>query len=239
MKPRIAIPQMGHSLFHWYMKHKYATALAHAGANAVWIALAEPDLAVRQALACDGLLLPGGADIDPACYGQVRDGKCGEANPVRDAVEPLLLQAFLAAGKPVLCICRGVQLLNICLGGTLFQDITDQQRCCHSDFSSRARSAHRCAIAPDSHLFAILGKTELPVNSIHHQAVNQVGWGLTVSARSEDGFVEGLELAGYPFCIGVQWHPEHMKDPIQQRLFQAFAAAASTMPASIAQKSLP
>ncbi len=223
----IAIPQMGNSLFRKYMKSKYVQSLARAGAQTKWIDLSDPKTAAREAAKCDGLLLPGGADIEPTVYGQARTEKCGKANSVRDAAEPVILEAFLETGKPIFGICRGIQLLNVYFGGTLHQDIKETQKYKHSDFLARARSTHPVQIESDSKLYAILGESEISVNSIHHQAVAQVGEGLRVTAVSADGFTEGLELSAHRFCIAVQWHPEHMsqKSAQQRLLFDAFATA--------------
>lgn len=227
MKPIIGIPQMGQDLFRKYMKSKYVQSLERAGAQARWIELEDPARAAAQLLACDGLLLPGGADVAPGLYGQTPSEQCGKPNTLRDTGEMKMLDAFLPTDKPVLCICRGVQLLNVFCGGTLHQDIKGSQKCRHSDFASRARGCHNVSILPQTHLDAIFGQAQLLVNSMHHQAVDQIGTGLTASAVSEDGFIEALELPRHPFCIGVQWHPEHMSKKVaaQQTLFDVFIHA--------------
>lgn len=218
----VAAPQMGNDPFRRYMKSKYARSLMRAGARLVWIEIGDPGKAVAEALNCDGLLLPGGADLDPALYGQSPSDKCGRPAPLRDAVEPLLLRAFLKAGKPVLGICRGAQIVNVALGGTLVQDIKTDIK--HMDFFRRASSAHGVAIIPGSKLGGILGTERALVNSMHHQAVDRLGEGLRVDAVSDDGITEGVELEDHPFCIGVQWHPEHMakNNPTQRKIFDAF-----------------
>ena len=119
----IAMPRMVPNQLLAEAHAKYPESLARAGAEMRWIELNDPDKAVQDALACDGLLLPGGGDIDPKFYGQERIPACGEPNVLRDIAEPLLLRAFLAADKPVLAICRGIQLMNVALGGDLYQDI--------------------------------------------------------------------------------------------------------------------
>lgn len=224
MKPIIAIPQMGNSLFRKYMKSKYAQSLERAGASVKWIELDSPKQAAEEALACDGLLLPGGADINPSLYHETPDAHCGKPNVIRDAAEPVILEQFLQTGKPILAICRGCQLVNVYFGGTLIQDIKDTQTFRHMDFLARAKSTHPVSIAPDSILSGLLDSDSVNVNSMHHQAVGKVGNGLRVTAQSPDGFVEGLELEGHPFCVCVQWHPEHMskRDEKQQKLFDAF-----------------
>lgn len=230
MKPVIAIPQMGNDLFRKYMKSKYTKSLETAGADVKWIELDNIEKAVAQALSCDGLLLPGGADIDPQLYGQETNEKCGKPNAVRDVAEPAILQAFLKTKKPVLAICRGIQLLNVCKGGTLLQDIKDKQQYKHMDFFSRSGSIHPVSVDKNSILYSILKTENIDVNSMHHQAIDKVGAELTVTAKSVDGYVEAIELCNYPFCIGVQWHPEHMskKSAEQRKIFTAFVSACQT-----------
>lgn len=227
MKPVIAIPQVGNDLFRKYMKSKYVQSLQRAGAKARWIELEDTDKAIAEMLQCDGMLLPGGADVNPSLYGQAATEKCGKPNDLRDKAEMKMLEAFLPTNKPVLCICRGVQLLNVFFGGTLHQDIKDTQMCRHSSFRTRANGCHKVKLYPHTKLGKLFGEEWVTVNSMHHQAADQLGPGLTISAVSEDGFIEGLEVLLHPFCIGVQWHPEHMSKTHaqQQKLFDMFVQA--------------
>ena len=223
----IAMPQMGTDLFRKYMKSKYVKSLERAGASVKWIELDDTEKAITEALACDGLLLPGGADIEPSLYGRKREEKCGKPNEHRDKYEFMIYDAFVKTTKPILCICRGFQLLNVINSGTLHQDISEIKKCSHSDFHKRAKAIHNVTITKNTKLSEIFGKSQVGVNSLHHQAVEKVGNNLIISAVSEDGFVEALELSNHPFCIGVQWHPEHMskKDSLQQSLFDKFVNA--------------
>ena len=229
MNITVAIPQMGTDLFRKYMKSKYVKSLDRAGAQVRWIELDNTEKAVSEALECDGLLLPGGADIEPALYGRKREEKCGKPNELRDKNEFVIYNTFVKTNKPVLCICRGFQLLNVACKGTLYQDIEEIQKCKHSDFFKRAKTAHTVTVNENTRLFEIFGKNLVGVNSLHHQAVENVGENLTVSAVSSDGFVEALELNNHPFCIAVQWHPEHMSknDLLQQKLFNEFIKACN------------
>lgn len=224
MSTTIAIPQMGTDLFRKYMKSKYVKSIERAGANVKWIELDNTEKAVEEALACDGLLLSGGADIEPTLYGRKREEKCGKPNELRDKNEFEIFNAFVKTDKPILGICRGFQLINVACGGTLHQDIADIKKCNHSDFLKRAKPIHKVTITENTLLYNIFGKTEVGVNSLHHQAIENIGENLTVSAISEDGFVEGLELNNHQFCVAVQWHPEHMSktDALQQKLFNEF-----------------
>ncbi len=224
---KIAIPQMGTDLFRRYMKSKYQKSLENAGATVVWIELGDTGKAISEALACDGLLLPGGADVNPELYGEKPTPECGKPNTLRDTAEPSILDAFLKTGKPVFCICRGIQLLNVHLGGTLYQDIKPMQKVKHSDFFKRASFTHEVTLSKGSLIKNIIGKDKIKVNSIHHQTVKVLGKGLTATATSEDGFIEAAELENYGFCLAVQWHPEHMaKNSREQiKLFEAFVSA--------------
>lgn len=220
----IAIPQMGTDLFRKYMKSKYVKSIERAGAIVKWIELDDTEKAIKETLECDGLLLPGGADIEPTLYGREREEKCGKPNELRDKNEFAIYNAFAKTEKPILCICRGFQLLNVACGGTLYQDIASIQKCKHSDFLKRGKATHKITVNEGTKLFEIFGKSDVGVNSLHHQAVENVGENLIVSAVSEDGFVESLELNNHPFCVAVQWHPEHMSknDRLQQKLFNEF-----------------
>lgn len=176
----------------------------------------------------DGLLLAGGADCDPAAYGEERHGTV-EPMDARRQTNDLAL-AKLARDKriPTLGICLGMQVMNVAAGGTLIQDIgseitTEIQHA--SEPTSRA--SHEVSVAPESRLAKISGVTKFKVNSSHHQAVRKVGSGLEVVAHAPDGVVEGLEDPGHPFYVGVQWHPEDMAaDDSAASLFAAFVAAA-------------
>lgn len=229
MRPVIAVPRFEGGLVQRYMQGKYRKSLEDAGAQVRWIDLEVVDRAVEEALLCDGLLLPGGGAIDPERYGQVPGPTCPEIDDRRDGFDFAALKAFLPSRKPILAVCRGMQVLNVHFGGTLCQDIRPVQKYRHQDFSHRARSSHTVSVTGGTKLRAIFGEDTLAVNSIHQMAVEDVGMELTVSARSDDGFVEALELNWHPFCMGVQWHPEYMtkKSPLQKRLFSVFVKACA------------
>lgn len=226
MRVVIAMPRMSTDPEPTVAQSKYIESLARAGAGMRWVELSDPEQAVQDALTCDGLLLPGGGDMDPKFYGQARIPACGEPNLLRDAAEPLLLRAFLAAEKPVLGICRGIQVMNAVLGGDLYQDIKPFEHLPHNDHWAKV---HTVTVRRGTLLSRILGQDTVLVNSQHHQAVDRVAPGFTLAALSEDGIVEAIEKPDARFCLGVQWHPEWLSDadPAMQGLFDAFVNACS------------
>lgn len=226
MRVVIAMPRMSTDPEPTVAQSKYMESLARAGAGMRWVELSDPEQAVQDALTCDGLLLPGGGDMDPKFYGQARIPACGEPNLLRDAAEPLLLRAFLAADKPVLGICRGIQVMNAVLGGDLYQDIKPFEHLPHNGHWAKV---HTVTVRRGTLLSRILGQDTVLVNSQHHQAVDRVAPGFTLAALSEDGIVEAIEKPDARFCLGVQWHPEWLSDadPAMQGLFDAFVNACS------------
>ena len=181
----------------------------------------------------DGLLLPGGEDVDPAQYGSERHPQLGPTDKERDRTELLLTRWALEEGMPLLGICRGVQVINVTCGGALYQDLTSQRSDLNKhDFFppsfERFRISHRVDIEPDSLLARALGSAH-EVNSMHHQGVAKVGRGLRPVAISEDGLVEALEVSELPFALGVQWHPEELAktDQLHSSLFHHFVRAAA------------
>jgi putative glutamine amidotransferase len=166
----------------------------------------------------DGLLLAGGSDVDPALYGAPRHPETGEPDHDRDSLETALLREALDRDLPVLAICRGLQLLNAVLGGTLVQHI-DGHRC------PEQQAVHPMAIASHSRLKSILEVDGYIVNSRHHQCVDQVASGLVLAARAPDNVIEALELPGKRFVLAVQWHPEDRTGGPDGRLFEAFREA--------------
>lgn len=226
MRVVIAMPRMSTDPEPTVAQSKYMESLARAGARMRWVELSDPEQAVQDALTCDGLLLPGGGDMDPKFYGQERIPACGEPNLLRDAAEPLLLRAFLATDKPVLGICRGIQVMNAVLGGDLYQDIKPLEHLPHNGHWAKV---HTVTVRRGTLLSRILGQDTVLVNSQHHQAVDRVAPGFTLAALSEDGIVEAIEKPDAGFCLGVQWHPEWLSDadPAMQGLFDAFVNACS------------
>lgn len=176
-----------------------------------------------------GLVLVGGPDVDPARYGQAKHRSVYGVDPVRDEFETELCLSAIERGMPVLAICRGMQVLNCALGGTLYQHLPESHpTLAHGDPTLAGRVSHRVIVSTCSRLHRALKIREMVVSSFHHQAVDRIGDGLRVVARAPDGVAEAIEYEG-GWVVGVQWHPEDTAgdDPIQQRLFDAFAARSS------------
>lgn len=206
--------------------------------DAVWqaggIPLVPPPIDDNAALdqlaaLADALVLPGGAfDIDPALYGEQRHARCGELKPERTALEVALLERALARGLPVLGVCGGMQLINVVRGGALWQDLPSQAPSPleHQQTTSKSLPAHEVEVVAGTLLSRVVATARLPVNSTHHQAVKALGAGLVVSARATDGLVEGIEDPSLPFLVGVQWHPESMREAPQRAIYRALVEAA-------------
>jgi putative glutamine amidotransferase len=176
-----------------------------------------------------GLLVPGNpADVDPASYGEEPHPRLGPVSPLRTDFEMQLVGLALKRELPVFGICGGSQVLNVALGGSLYQDIPSQLAKAYKHSGSPER-AHTVDIVAGTRLAAILDTQEMRVNSLHHQAVKVPGQALVVSASARDGVIEAVEISGQPFVIGVQWHPERLfvEDEASRRLFSAFVQAAA------------
>lgn len=180
----------------------------------------------------DGIILPGGGDIDPILFAGYPHPRVYGIDPVRDRIEIALARFASQTSWPLLGICRGIQVINVSFGGTLYTDIaahypTSLRHDCYPDLP-RDHIAHTIEVDANSLLAEICGHGDLEVNSLHHQGLQQIGGGLIVSARSSDGLVEGVELPGHPFFLGVQWHPECLPESTRhQALFSALIRAAA------------
>jgi putative glutamine amidotransferase len=205
----------------------YIEALRRAGAIPV-IVPPQPENARDVVDELDGIVLAGGFDCDPALYGEEQHPTVEPMDKRRQDGDLALAKVARERGIPTLGICLGMQMINVAAGGTLMQDIDSEMRTeieHASDPEDRAR--HDVLIENNTRLAAIVGSSEINVNSSHHQAIKDVGAGLRVTAHAPDGVVEGLEDPKHPFYVGVQWHPEDMpKDDSATKIFRAFVEAA-------------
>jgi putative glutamine amidotransferase len=222
----------------WVMNQRYFLAVTAAGAVPWMIPLLHDDPATLREIydRLDAIVLPGGVDLDPGTYGEAAHPRCGQTDPARDQVELQLARWAIEDGKPLLGLCRGIQVINVALGGTLWQDIETQlpQALKHDYWPSagfgRDYLAHPVELAADSRLRELLQRDSLQVNSMHHQAIRRLSPQLVATAVAPDGVVEGIEgRAADRFLVGVQWHPEvfEERDASTRRLFRALIAATN------------
>lgn len=215
-----------------YLYDEYAVAVSLAGGMPLLIPVSFPLKDLPDLLSrLDGILLSGGGDIAPGLSGNENDEYSSNICVSRDTLEQKIVEIAVTRDLPLLGICRGHQMLNVALGGSLYTDIDAQYptQIRHSQSASRspAYPAHEVNIAADSLLASILGQPTLTVNSRHHQAVKQLAPGLLVTAQASDGLIEAIEFAGKRFCLGVQWHPESLQSSeAQRRIFEAFITTA-------------
>lgn len=240
MRPVIGIPcysaRRDGSLTPIYGNNQsYVRAVQRAGGAPLLIPLHQ-DAETLEAICSrlDGLLLSGGCDIDPARYGEERITACQEPEPERDELELALAAWALDAAVPILGICRGMQLLNVASGGSLYQDLeTQQPEATRHDQAAIGRTyrAHGMRLQEHSRLSEILGAAPYSVNSLHHQSVARPGERVEIVGWSPDGVAEAMEVDGHPFALAVQFHPEELEgDPEQpdepsRALFRAFVQA--------------
>jgi putative glutamine amidotransferase len=218
----------------YWMLPGYMKAVEAAGGIPVMLPMASDELDIKAlSEAFDGFLFTGGHDINPLLYGEALDAACGELCQERDRLEQALFQYVLELDKPAFGICRGLQLFNVLLGGTLYQDlpsgritasnVTHQQRPPYNE------PVHSVTLQQNSLLYRLLEKESISVNSYHHQAIKELAPVLQASALSEDGLVEAVEMPDKTFLCAVQWHPEFnfTEDEDSMALFRHFVAACS------------
>lgn len=240
-RPLIGMPCRGDSSMNHQGRHvnaqnsSYIRAVIEAGGAPFLIPLEARDEVLRILFEqASGILLTGGGDIAPRYFGETPQAALEDVQPVRDELELTLVGWALEENKPLFGICRGIQVMNVAAGGSLYQDIAAQ---CpdadkHDYFSSQAYPrdllAHSVAVRPGSRLGAVLSTDHLSVNSLHHQALRRVASIYQVVANSPDGIVEAIEAPDHPFAVGVQWHPEELlvSQDAARRLFLAFVDAS-------------
>ncbi len=234
-KPLIGVTPSTENNGKYHVSVPFFQSLERAGAIPVLLPMDPSDEDIREmAGSFDGFLFAGGCDVSPFEYGEETRQCCGEIQPARDRLEITLFREIMKQKKPCLAICRGIQVINVATGGTLYQDLTSEfnpengtPKLQHSQNSPEYTPTQHVSVRPGTLLHRITGETLLKVNSHHHQAVKELGKGFVISATSPDGLIEAIERENDMFCLGVQWHPEHLSsnDPVQAKLFNAFVRA--------------
>ncbi len=219
------------------MNQRYYEALTLVRAVPILVPLLDDDVETLREIfdRVDGVMIPGGVDMDPATYGSAPHPKLGRIDPARDRTELLFAKWAVAERKPYLGLCRGAQVLNVAQGGTLWQDLEDEypNAIKHDYFPTygfeREHLAHEVSITQGSRLRHAVEVSSMPVNSMHHQGLRTLGDGLAGTAIAPDGLIEAIELMDDAFIVGVQWHPEvfELTDPHTRHLFRQFVDAAA------------
>ncbi|MCG6892893.1 MAG: gamma-glutamyl-gamma-aminobutyrate hydrolase family protein [Desulfobacteraceae bacterium] len=217
-----------------YVFSEYGQAIVASGGTSVLLPADQAEGTLEAALQrLDALLLSGGPDLHPRWYGEAPLQGLGDVDEDLDRMELEAARLALEMDLPVLGICRGIQVLNVALGGTLYQDIPRQVEGAigHAPPIDKGVNSHTVRIEPESLLHAVIGSGSVWVNGKHHQAVKDLGKGLTVCARAQDGIIEAVSLPGKRFVLAVQWHPEGCwsSDPNARVLFEAFVNAAGNL----------
>lgn len=233
MKPKIAIIVCGLTENRQFVTNAYIQSVRYSGGLPLIVPLVKSNTAISEYISlCDGFLFCGGEDITPLLFGQEPLDKLGKTDITLDIFQLRFMRNVLLSGKPILAICRGMQLLNVACGGTICQDISLKQKDCinHMQHSARKNISHKVIVKSGSLLHRLVGKI-IFTNSFHHQAVDMTGKGLIASAHTSDGIIEGIELTDYSFAVGIQWHPEAMyrSTPAMRKLFSAFIHTSRLM----------
>ena len=209
----------------------YAEAIEDNGGLPLLLPYIENDEAVDRFIdVCDGFLFTGGVDVEPRKYGEETHPKCGTIRLFRDDLELRVAERALKTGKPIMGICRGIQLLNVALGGKLYQDIPSEipSDIPHAQSEPKTSPSHSVNVIEGTPLHALAGKTKMVANSFHHQAISTLGEGLEVMALADDGIIEAVYLPSAPYFRAYQWHPERLfkTDGDNRAIFVDFINAA-------------
>lgn len=209
------------------LQRDYLTAIETAeGVPLILPVVADTDIIEQQLELVDAIVLPGGYDVSPCYYKEEPSCLLEEIHPERDAYEFAVIKIAEKLQKPLLGICRGLQILNVAYGGSLYQDISHAPGASvkHRQMAKRYDPTHSVDIAKNTLLHEIFGTTTIMTNSFHHQAIKQLAPGFIVNAQAKDGIIEGIEKPGDRFVLALQWHPEMMaaKDACMQSLFREF-----------------
>ena len=238
-KPFILLPAAQHNTHTpqtYGLNQVYINAIIRAGGNPVMVVRPD-DVALGELLQfIDGILLAGGYDVDPKEYGEERKTYACDVDQDRDRVELALAHYAREKHVPLFGICRGLQVMNIACGGSLYQDVLMEipgaiSHVLRTDVTGnllpRNTLEHEVVLKKDSRLAAIVGVEKFEVNSLHHQGIKKLGTGLRAAGTSPDGLIEAIEAEDHPFAIGIQWHPEELNDDASAKLFAAFIAACN------------
>lgn len=210
----------------YYLRPGYWESVASAGGTPIILPpVNSPEVVNHYLEVCDGFILSGGDDIDPAFWGEDPEPGLGEIDPLRDRFEIDLVRRIVERNKPALFICRGIQVLNVALGGDLIQDL--QSDMSHRQKAPRYHPFHDILVEKATTLYHLFQQETVKVNSFHHQAIRNLAPGLVATARARDGVVEAVEYPDKGWILGVQWHPEAMRDELSTRLFQGLVEAAA------------
>ncbi len=196
----------GDGSLHYVVSAPYVKAVRKAGALPVLLPIVEPDDAAAILAMVDALIITGGGDVDPSLYGATPEPLLGPTDLVRDAADLAITLAAVESNTPTLATCRGIQVLNVAMGGTLTQHVDEHMR-----IDLYNEDVHDVEIDPVSRLATILGTEALGVNSMHHQVIDRLGPGVRAVAHNRDGHIEAIELETAPAVLGVQWHPELLR----------------------------
>ena len=230
MRPNIGILAEVNAEQDTTFQRTYTKAIEGAGGVPILLPYVEGEEVIEQfAELCDGFLFTGGADVDPKRYGELPKDTCGEIECHRDELEFKVLKTALRTSKPILGICRGMQLINVALGGTLHQDIPSEIETLiqHSQSEPKFSPSHDAIVLEGSPLHRLMGKNRICANSFHHQAIKSLGSGLEIMAMADDGIIEAVCLSDERYLRAYQWHPERLydSDTDNRLIFDDFIAA--------------
>lgn len=202
----MVVPAEGDGSLHYVVSAPYVKAVRKAGAMPVLLPVVDPEDAAAMLEIVDALIITGGADVDPINYNAPADPRLGATDPVRDAADLAITRAAVDSNVPTLATCRGIQVLNVAMGGSLVQHVDEHMR-----VDMYNEDVHDVEIDPTSRLATILGTAAMGVNSMHHQVIDRLGTGVRAVAHNHDGHIEAIELETAPAVLGVQWHPELLR----------------------------
>ncbi len=214
------------------LQRTYVDSIAGAGGVPIILPFTESEEEIEEYTElCDGFLFTGGNDINPLRYGEVKSDFCGATEDLRDSFEFAVARLAIRKEKPILGICRGAQLLNVALGGTLYQDIKSEipSDLLHMQKEPKQSPSHTVRVVDDTPLFSLTEKEFLVANSFHHQAIKKLGRGLLPMAYADDGIIEAVYSTEHRYLRAYQWHPERLfsKDEQNQKIFFDFISACS------------